>query len=84
VDSKELIKYLKNSIGEKGNYCYSLPLETTKATIKCIKEQTEEIERLNNTIKEVKEYIEQLPFDDLAPIEIKVIYKILDKGSDKE
>ena len=51
MDSKELIKYLKNSIGEKGNYCYSLPIETTKATIKCIKEQTEEIERLNKQLQ---------------------------------
>ena len=32
--SEEIIKYLKNSIDEKGNYCYSLPVETTKTVIK--------------------------------------------------
>lgn len=43
--SEEIIKYLKNSIDEKGNYCYSLPVETTKAVIK-------ELNRLNNIINE--------------------------------
>lgn len=48
--SEEIIKYLKNSIDEKGNYCYSLPVETTKAIIK-------EINRLNNIITELEKYI---------------------------
>ena len=47
--SKEIIKYLKNSIDEKGNYCYSLPVETTKAVIK-------ELERLNNIIDTMLEF----------------------------
>lgn len=28
--SKKIIKYLKNSIDEKGNYCYSLPDDLIK------------------------------------------------------
>ena len=48
--SKKIIKYLKNSIDEKGNYCYSLPVETTKAVIK-------ELNRLNNIINELEKYI---------------------------
>ena len=45
MNREEIIKYLKNSINEKGNYCYSLPVETTKAVIK-------EIDRLNNIINQ--------------------------------
>ena len=45
MNREEIIKYLKNSINEKGNYCYSLPVETTKAVIK-------EIDRLNNMINQ--------------------------------
>ena len=48
--NKGIIKCLKNSIGEKGNYCYSLPVETTKAVIK-------ELNRLNNIIDELEEII---------------------------
>ena len=50
--SKEIKKYLKNSIDEKGNYCYSLPVETTKAVIK-------ELDRLNNIINELEKWIEE-------------------------
>ena len=49
--NKGIIKCLKNSIGEKGNYCYSLPVETTKAVIK-------ELNRLNNIINELENTIE--------------------------
>lgn len=38
---------------------------------------------LQKKIDQAIEYIEQLPFNDLTPIEVKVIYKIL-QGSDKE
>ena len=48
--SKKIIKYLKNSIAEKGNYCYSLPVETTKAVIK-------ELNRLNNIIDELEKWL---------------------------
>jgi len=48
--SEKIKKYLKNSIGEKGNYCYSLPVETTKAVIK-------EIDRLNNIINGLEKYL---------------------------
>ena len=49
MSEREIIKYLKNSIDEKGNYCYSLPVETTKAVIK-------ELERLNNIIDTMLEF----------------------------
>lgn len=29
-------------------------------------------------LEKIKEYIEQLPFNDLVPLEIKVIHKILE------
>lgn len=51
--NKWIIKCLKNSIGEKGNYCYSLPVETTKAVIK-------ELNRLNNIINKLEEYCWEL------------------------
>lgn len=51
--NKGIIKCLKNSIGEKGNYCYSLPVETTKAVIK-------ELNRLNNIINKLEEYCWEL------------------------
>lgn len=47
--NKGIIKCLKDSIGEKGNYCYSLPVETTKAVIK-------ELNRLNNIIDTILEF----------------------------
>lgn len=50
--SKKIIKCLKNSIAEKGNYCYSLPVETTKEVIK-------ELNRLNNIIEELEKWIEE-------------------------
>ena len=50
MSEREIIKYLKNSIDEKGNYCYSLPVETTKTVIK-------ELNRLNNIINELEKYI---------------------------
>lgn len=50
--SEKIKKYLKNSIDEKGNYCYSLPVETTKAVIK-------ELERLNNIINELEKYLKE-------------------------
>lgn len=54
--NKEIIKYLKNSIDEKGNYCYSLPVETTKAVIK-------ELNRLNNIINELEKELREGSFD---------------------
>lgn len=51
--NEKIIKCLKNSIAEKGNYCYSLPVETTKAVIK-------ELNRLNNIINKLEEYCWEL------------------------
>lgn len=50
--SEEIIKYLKNSIDEKGNYCYSLPVETTKSVIK-------ELNRLNNIINRIDNFVDR-------------------------
>lgn len=47
--NKEIINYLKNSIDEKSDYCYSLPVEITKAVIK-------ELNRLNNIIDTMLEF----------------------------
>lgn len=69
--SEEIKKYLKNSIDEKGNYCYSLPVETTKAVIK-------ELNRLNNIINELEEYIKfEIPEEEFVNSEWYV--NILDK-----
>ena len=46
--NKWIIKCLKNSISEKGNYCYSLPVETTKAVIKELNRLNKEYERIYN------------------------------------
>ncbi len=51
--NKGIINYLKNSIDEKGDYCYSLPVEITKAVIK-------ELDRLNNIINKLEEYCWEL------------------------
>lgn len=51
--SKKIIKCLKNSIAEKGNYCYSLPVETTKSVIK-------ELNRLNNLINELEKFLNKV------------------------
>ena len=37
-----IIKTLTSSISEKGNYCYSLPVETTKEIIKDVKQLQQE------------------------------------------
>ena len=37
-----IIKTLKSSISEKGNYCYSLPVETTKEIIKDVEQLQQE------------------------------------------
>lgn len=52
MSEREIIKYLKNSIDEKGNYCYSLPVETTKTIIK-------ELNRLNNIINELEKWLNE-------------------------
>ena len=41
-----IIKTLKSSISEKGNYCYSLPVETTKEIIKDVKQLQQENQEL--------------------------------------
>ena len=75
--SEKIIKCLKNSIGEKGNYCYSLPVETTKAVIK-------ELNRLNNIIDELENYLNSKIITIIDPKIIRdervdVLYEVLDK-----
>ena len=93
MKKEEIIKYLKNSISEnEGNYNYSLPIETTKATIKCIKEQSEEIERLNNIINGMEKFFEYAYDNEARPLndrKVSVWTICLDilqelKGCDKE
>ena len=48
-----------------------------------INNQREELRRLQQRINKAIEYIEQLPFNDLVPLEVKVIYKILKGGSNE-
>ena len=50
-----IIKTLKSSISEKGNYCYSLPVETTKLIIKYIKELQQENNQLKDNWNKLKE-----------------------------
>ena len=67
---------------------YSLTGEYEEVMLeKQLKEKEEEIERLNNIIKEVREYIEDLydvRFSDKDKRKILEILEILDKGSEKE
>ena len=52
-----IIKTLKSSISEKSNYCYSLPVETTKEIIKDVKQLQQENKQLKSIIKTlIKEY----------------------------
>ena len=45
-----IIKTLKSSISEKGNYCYSLPVETTKEIIKDVKQLQQENQKYKEVI----------------------------------
>ena len=51
-----IIKTLKSSISEKGNYCYSLPVETTKLIIKDV----EQLQQENNQLKDNWNYIKKM------------------------
>ena len=72
--NKGIIKCLKNSISEKGNYCYSLPVETTKAVIK-------ELNRLNNIINELEKWVKEDVKEEKPDLYFQVLRKIdiLDK-----
>lgn len=57
MNKKEIIKYLKNSISEKGNYSYSLPIETTKLTIRYIEDLEQRIDKaieILNYVNDIK------------------------------
>ena len=83
--NKEIINYLKNSISEKGNYCYSLPVETTKEIIK-------EIDRLNkecdtymkiatkrgNIINELEKWLNKV-LEIYINVDIKTLLMVKDK-----
>ena len=44
------------------------------------KDMDKQYEKLESVIYEIRKYINQLPYDDLKPIEIQVIEYILNKG----
>ena len=52
-----IIKTLTSSISEKGNYCYSLPVETTKEIIKDVKQLQQENQELKDKLIEINEVI---------------------------
>lgn len=52
------IKHLKQSISEKGNYCYSLPVETTKQIIKDVKQLQQENQKYKEVIEKLKKHCE--------------------------
>ena len=54
-----IIKTLKSSISEKGNYCYSLPVETTKEIIKDVKQLQQENKKYKEVINKTIEYINE-------------------------
>lgn len=54
-----IIKTLKSSISEKGNYCYSLPVETTKEIIKDVKQLQQEKDKLKEQQKEFIRYLKE-------------------------
>ena len=55
-----IIKTLKSSISEKGNYCYSLPVETTKEIIKDVKQLQQENQKYKEVIDKAIEYINKM------------------------
>ena len=88
-----IIKTLKSSISEKGNYCYSLPVETTKEIIKDVKQLQQENQKYKEVFDKVIEYIKEkydyilgddtfLDHDEI--IDRKQIIHILELLGDKE
>ena len=52
-----IIKTLTSSISEKGNYCYSLPVKTTKEIIKDVKQLQQENKKYKEVIEKVSSQI---------------------------
>lgn len=96
ITLKELLE-TTFTINEKGEMVGEFTLKRINMICDILTNQYKEIERLKSNEKTLAdlldkeqkknkkaiEYIEQLPFNDLTPIEVKVIYKIL-QGDDKE
>ena len=55
-----IIKTLKSSISEKGNYCYSLPVETTKEIIKDVEQLQQENQKYKEVIDKIKHILNNL------------------------
>ena len=72
MNKDQIIKYLKNSIDEKGNYCYSLPIETTKAIIKYI-------DQLTNNWNELEKWIVQDVKDEKPDLYFDLYFQVLRK-----
>ena len=60
-----IIKILKSSISEKGNYCYSLPVETTKEIIKDVKQLQQENQKYKEVIDNIKKIIIDNSYNEL-------------------
>ena len=58
-----IIKILKSSISEKGNYCYSLLVETTKEIIKDVEQLQQENQKYKEVIDKAKEYLDDWLFN---------------------
>ena len=80
---KDLLEYLQNKIDSGEHKIFFNDLGWEVKTIDCINainEQQEEIERLENIIKEVREYIESyMPNYDFDKTNLIKLLEILDK-----
>lgn len=78
-----IIKTLKSSISEKGNYCYSLPVETTKEIVKDVEQLQEENKKYKEVINKTNNYIKQHSNNGVEYLDIWEIEELLEilKGS---
>ena len=53
-----IIKTLTSSISEKGNYCYSLPVKTTKEIIKDVKQLQQENKKYKEVFEKALDFID--------------------------
>lgn len=70
-----IIKPLKSSISEKGNYCYSLPVETTKEIIKDVKQLQQENQKYKEVIDKLKKAIDECWYMDSENIGEQIFLK---------
>ena len=79
------MKELEIRLNENNTISFHDYIETRIVYEKLCKEKDKEIERLNNIIKEVREYIESyMPNYDFDKTNLIKLLEILNKGSGKE